>query len=343
MSRAVLQELRSHHAFDPTPRFHDLGVYHVPFDSMHGTNRVEHRLRQGALNGERIALIAESGCGKSSVISHVLGPTSEQVAPILVPVHGLEREAARAQCVADAILLELNRQAERAGRSPASTARVMGDRRSVTRQDNHERGAGVSLLGWLNAKIANQIVEQTTTTEANSLAAKVEVIHQCLAPIHADGLMPVVVFDDTDRWIGDTDAAIALGFFGNAIRWLSDLPVSVIVATHRNYLESSAQDEAHLTYLDTRVDIPRVPSIDELTRVLQKRVEAHTGNAQNVKDPARPGDAIDESAVARLFDLYEAGVPLRRVIQVAHIAVVEAVDSNSEVVTDHHIRAARHA
>lgn len=339
MSLTVLQILRARHAFDPTPRFEDLGVYHVPFDSMLGGGRVEGRLRDGTRSGERIALIGDSGCGKSSVISHVLGPIGEGVAPVLVPVHGLERDGMRAERIADAVLSELARQAEWVGRLPASTATVMGDRRSVTRQDSHERGAGVRLLGWLNAKIARQLVEQTTTSEANSLADKVEVIHQCLRPIHVDGLMPVFVFDDTDRWIGVADEDIVTGFFSNAIRWLTDLPVSVVVATHRHYLGPRGDDEGRLRFLDMRVDLPRVPSITELTRMLGKRVEA------NATDPApetcpQLSDAMEPSAVEKLFELYEAGADLRRVMQVAHIAVVDAVDNGSSTVTGHHIRAA---
>ena len=338
MRPTVLQALRARHVFDPTPRFEDLGAYHVPFDSMHQATRVEQRLSDGTRGGERIALIGNSGCGKSSVISHVLGPIAEGVAPVMVPVHGLAHDAARAQRIADAVLSELARQAEWAGRSPAGTARVMGDRRSVTRQDNRERGAGVSLLGWLNAGIARQIVEQTTTSEANSLADKVEVIHQCLDPVHADGLMPVFVFDDTDRWIGASDEHIVTGFFDNAIRWLTDLPVSVVVATRRRYLGS----EDRLRFLDTRVDIPRVPSITELGRILEKRVEAHTSDSADDACP-RLSDAMDKSAVEGLFELYESGADLRRVMQVAHIAVVEAADNGSRAVTGHHIRAAGHA
>ena len=81
--------------------------------------------------------------------------------------------------------------------------------------------SGVPLPLWLNASIAYQITEQTETSAANSLADKVEVITQCLDPIHADGLMPVVVFDDTDRWIGDVNAEVVAGFFGDVIRWFA--------------------------------------------------------------------------------------------------------------------------
>ncbi len=83
MTLARLKLLRDNYAFDATPKFNDVGVYHVPFESMSAGTPVERRFRDGALRGERIALIGDSGCGKTSLVSYVLGPTAESVAPIL--------------------------------------------------------------------------------------------------------------------------------------------------------------------------------------------------------------------------------------------------------------------
>ena len=128
--------------------------------------------------------------------------------------------------------------------------------------------------GWMvRAGIAEQIEKQTTTTEPNTLADKIEVIHQCLQPIHGDELMPVFVFDDTDRWTAAADETIVSGFFGNAIRWLADLQASVVVATHTRYLESTVENSNLLMFLDTKVELPRIPSVDQLARILHQRVQ----------------------------------------------------------------------
>ena len=89
MSSELLAHLAECVAFDGSPSFNDLGAYHVEFDQLTGSGRVEARLADAVRRGERTALIAPSGSGKTSVISHVLCPTVEGVAPIVIPVHSL--------------------------------------------------------------------------------------------------------------------------------------------------------------------------------------------------------------------------------------------------------------
>ena len=110
MTLSLLRSLRELYAFDSTPKFDDLGAFHIPFESMGTGPPVETRMHEGVLRGERIALIAESGCGKSSVISYLLGPAADAVLPVLMPVHALGQEAASADRVADMALAQLARQ-----------------------------------------------------------------------------------------------------------------------------------------------------------------------------------------------------------------------------------------
>lgn len=88
MSNQVLLDLQAAHAFDAAPLRHDLGIYHVPFGELTDVDSPEDRLRGVADRGERTVVVGRPGSGKSSLIEHVLGPTAERVAPILVPVSG---------------------------------------------------------------------------------------------------------------------------------------------------------------------------------------------------------------------------------------------------------------
>ena len=151
--------------------------------------------------------------------------------------------------------------------------------------------------------------------------------------------MPVFVFDDTDRWDRSTQSETVAGFFGEAIRWLTEMPASVVVATHSRYLQST-DSPALLEYLDTRVEIPRVPSSAQLRRVLERRVESNLDEESGAWDLE---EVVSEAAVRNLFCVYEAGVSLRRVLQIAHIALKEAVDAGDETVEGHHIQAALQA
>lgn len=259
MAFSVLRQLADRYAFDATPWFSDLGAYHVPFESMAGNTSVETRLSECAGRGERIALITESGCGKSSLVSHILGPTAESVAPIIVPVHSLGVDALRAESVADAILLQFERQVREVGRRLGGKTAAIGDRRDLVRRQSRTRGTDIGPK-WLRGRAAEQVELQIGSSQPIVLDEKSESIYQVLQAIQTDSLMPVFVFDDTDRWVGPSQSETVVGFFGEAIRWLTDMPTAVVVATHANYLESEEVGQGLLKYLDTPIEIPRVPS-----------------------------------------------------------------------------------
>ena len=324
--------------------FDDLGVYHVPFESMCEGERIETRLGEGALGGERIALIADSGCGKSSLISFVLGPMAEGVYPVRVPVHSLMQEAANPGRVADAVVSQLASDVELALGSTSDAASVGGSRREVTRSRGRTRKLRVGVpASPLRAEVAEEIGRQITTTHEIELPEKIEVIFQGLKPLHEDALMPVFIFDDSDRWSAPEEEGIVEGFFTEAIRWMTDLPAAVVVATHLHYLGSGRGGESLLQLLDTRVKLPRLPSADQLGRILMERICVHLGNVGAPDVPESLSDVVTDFAVDALFEQYAEGASLRRVLQVAHIALAEAADAGSEVISDHHIAAAAQA
>lgn len=327
MSAELLRHLADRYAFDSTPPFHDLGAYHVPFDDLTGRPTVERRLREAVIRGERAAIVASSGSGKSSVVAHVLGPSAVGVAPIVVPVRAVEPGGATSPSrVADELIAMLRRYAEEAlalsapERSRAEQA--TGQSRRVT--TGHARGAGVALaLGWLGPRLGREITRQTEHDELVTLREKTEVVDQLLRAVADDGLRPVLVFDDSDRWIGSTDKHLVAGFFGDVVRWAADLQAAMVVAVHDRYFQEVPRSEV-LQFLDTPVDLPRLAAPSQLTAILDHRVELNVVDSEFAD--ARSEDAFDRNAVEALFDVYEDGASVRRVIQLCHVALHEAVE-----------------
>ncbi len=341
VTHAVLRLLRERYAFDSTPKFDDLGVYHVQFESMSDGVRVETRLREGALGGERIALIADSGCGKSSVISFVLGPMAEGVYPILVSVHSLMQDAASPERVADAVISQLARDIQLVVNDSSDALHASGSRREVTQSGGRLRKVGVRApAGTLRAEVAEEIGRQITTTQQIELTEKIEVIYQSLRPLHEDSLMPVFVFDDSDRWSAPEEEGIVEGFFTEAIRWMTDLPAAIVVAMHSQYLNSGRGGSELLAFLDTKVELPRLPAAAQLGRILLERARVHVENEGALGAPPELTEIVTDSAIRVLFDQYDSGKSLRQVLQLAHHALAEATDAGAEALEDHHIVAA---
>lgn len=337
----MLRLLCERYAFDSTPMFDDLGVYHVPFESMRDGAPVETRLSEGALRGERIALIADSGCGKSSLISFVLGPTAEGVFPVRVPVHSLMQDAANPGRVADAVASQLASDVQLALGRTSDAPHVRGSRREVTRSRGRTRRLSVgNPAGTLRAEVAAEIGRQITTTHEIELPEKIEVIYQGLKPLHEDSLMPVLIFDDSDRWSAPEEDGIVAGFFTEAIRWMTELPTAVVVAMHSKYLDAGGGGEALLQFLDTRVELPRLPSAEQLGRILMERAHVHIDNEDSHAAPPAMEDIVADSAIHVLFDQYNSGKSLRQILRLAHQALAEATDAGAEVLEDHHIVAA---
>ena len=340
MSRDALRALVQERAFNATPRLDDLSALHVTFESMVPGCHVEGRLDGSARRGDRVALIAGSGCGKSSLVSYVLGPIATGVAPILVPVHALDSDARRAGSVADAVISQLRLQAEPGTAVAVELDRVQGHQREVAHSNSQVRGIAAGFMSWMSLARSREISQQTANYERIPLAAKVEVIEQCLRGIRSDALVPVCVFDDTDRWVDSEHRAVVNGFFGEGIRWLAELHASVVVATHARYLDGSQDAAETLTFLDTRVEIPQVPSVEQLARVLERRVQVHGAEPAGGDEVLSLAEVLTESAVQELYGQYRRRASLRAVLQIAHIALVEAADAGAYRITGHHIEAA---
>lgn len=340
MSLRILRELQAAHAFDPSPIRLDLGAYHVPFGQLAPGTSPEERLIGAAGRGERVAIVGRSGCGKSSLIQHVLGPAVPEIAPILVPVFGEPATIVTSvQAVAGLIIqtlvdhADLDDRARTQALGSASTRRIVP---STTRISGLTLGGG-----WMNVGIQADLKRQVPpgTDLPRTAQATLEVVHQLLATIQRDRLMPVLVFDDTDRWLRNVGGTVspqdlALAFFGRVLPELRQLPTGVVVAVHTNYLKDPQLANHLRASVETLIEIPELASEEALGKVIHSRIVTHT----SPDDPAAAAPlraVIGPSAVSHLHKRYQNELrgDLRDVLRTVHVAVTDACNGGFDTVT----------
>lgn len=328
-----LRLLADRYAFESSPTRHNLGALHVPFDELIQNGHTEARLDAAVRRREPVALIGTSGSGKSSVIAHVLGPLAEGVAPLFMPLAAMPYETIDTPGhLADHLLATITRLAG------VAAERIDEDLAPETTTVTKTRGVGIGLgWSWLRGEMARQVTRQTKLESRASFIDKTDALTQVLEIIADEHLQPALVFDDTDRWLGDQTGQLVERFFGEGVRWLLELPAALVVAVHPHYFQTLPQEEL-LQYVDTRVTIPRLDDAAAIESILRKRIEKYA----DVSDPDLVS-VLAPGASAAILDVYLERGSLRRALQVCHIALHDALSDSVPRISAHHIRAAANA
>lgn len=277
---------------------------------------------------------------RDGLTASVLGPLAEGVAPVVVPVARESFDVVREPRAMFAHLVAVV-----AGHAGDAALLDEGERERalarVTAQRPVGRAGGRSgrlTLRWMGAELGTELARQAGPQQwqERSATETLEVVHQMLEIIRREGLVPVLVFDDTDRWLAgsayrDPDVLVD-SFFGRVLPELADLRCSLVVAVHRRYLRDRATRRDVQRTLDTPVEVPALRSPAAVAGVVASRVRAHSPEGR----PAPPLDEVlTTAAVDRLFEHYARGLrgELRGVLRTVHTALAEACDGRSEAIT----------
>jgi hypothetical protein len=350
MSQKALAILRQGNALAQTLTFEELEAYHVPFDDLTGALSVEHQVEYWATCRGRIALIGDSGAGKSSVLASVFGALNESLPEGLVPTRipvGIAGEAT----IVDVggfgrhLVKHILTWAAPEALSDDERKGVNDQLAQMETRTGKRRRAGFSLgtgsLLPVDAKLSADLTGAASDFEAAlDNGDVVRAIKRLVALFRARNLEPFLVFDDTDAWLqlpGQEEAAekLATGFFGKNVRMLSrEIDCGFALAVHRSYLDLPAYQQVAESL--EAIEIPIFADADAAIRaILQRRIDVD-------KLGIRVEEAFDNSAITALAGSYLDVPDLRRVMATAGLAARKVYDnSDSEIVTEEAIIAAR--
>ena len=344
MTSELIPALRREAAFDPTPLPEDLAALHVPFDELHGTERVERALADAAAAADRIALIGAMGSGKSSVLSYTLTPTRGFAGlPISVAPESddtVSDPGAFAQHVVRVITTWAAEVELLSGEQRDELLRAVTDERVLlSRSKRTQVGVAVQLPWLLRGELARDVRRELEPAGElrRSAVEHLQALKRLTRLIRAIELEPLLVIDDSDRWLrrGEPRADIIAAFFGRVVRELAQLEIGFAVAVHENYVELPEYREAAPGVLSARVNVPRLSGAEQLERIIDHRVQAFTGEKRGT-------EILERDALERLWEFYKADAnqSLRTTLQILHTAVTEAALGEHESVSAGLIEAA---
>lgn len=238
MSFEQLEALRRARAFEQAPVRSELHELHVPFDRLidggGGPGPWEASLDAALRRRERVAVIGASGNGKTSLMQYVLRPTVDVLAPLPIDLLWEDRTTVTEPAAFAAhFVARVHRYVQTAlPRIAADAAALAGGGRG------RARSSGLRLtLPWLSGVELASEIESASEPTARSGADHVEAAQGLLQLIRHAGLQPVLVLDDTDKWVRDTgggdDEQLRQGFFTRIVRLLAeDLGCAAVVAVH---------------------------------------------------------------------------------------------------------------
>jgi hypothetical protein len=350
MSQEALAALREGNALAQTLTFEELEAYHVPFDELTGDSAVEAELEYWAGRCGRIALIGDSGAGKSSVLASVFGAFSEQIPEHLVPTR---IPVALADSAAITGVADFGRHIVRHILNWAAPELLQSQEREelerrladLERRSGRRRRAGFSLgpgqLLPINLGFSGDVTGAASDFETQLQSGDVvRALKRLIALFRARDLEPFLILDDTDAWLqlpGQQEEArdLASGFFGSNVKMMSrELDCGFAVAVHRSYLSLPAYQE-----IADSLEPIDLPVLDDppaaITAILQRRMDVDELDIS-------VEDAFSEGALEGLAGIYSDVPDMRRVMAVAGLAVRKAHDDEeATLVTKEAIIAAR--
>lgn len=326
----LLPRLVEFHAFDPMPLPGARSDLYLPFEQLVGRN-VESALRANAEAVQRTAVVGPVGCGKSSLIEFAFRSIGEEFAPIWVSAaHENDRTVQQPSEFARHIIrivVGWAREADRMDPRQRKQFLVETSRSLPARTDTRQHSFGLkAALSWLTPQYTREVTETLAEPEIErSQAVVIESLDRLVEVIHSQlGRVPVIIIDDSDRWLRGGREASVEPFFRETCRMLAERNWAVVLAIQPEYQEAAGFQEAMSEgYINRSIAVPMLPDPATLGRLLNYRI-------RECVDGAELNDVFTSAAIEHLYQRYANGGSLRSALTVVDQALSTTIDGRRD-------------
>lgn len=321
MSAESLGLLADEDALWPAQRFAELAADHLALRELTGHD-LEAALKRSLVDLDRCAtVIGPSGAGKSSLIAAIAEQLPDDRPVLRIPVATLREAAVDNVEFLRHLLLESRRlfdaHADRTLRDKLDEAAT-----SSTTRVRRTGGLGVAFqlppIKGVGVELAGQLRSATEGAERERHASDLrEMLDGLLRLFASKRLSPVLVFEDTDQWLGrdDRGSKVANAFFAGPLRMLArEIEVTTVVAVHPYH----GRLDGYRSLRDC-LDEHHLPALRPPRLALEK-IFAHRARCAGVDDPI--DDLLTRDALVRLEGEYDRDRNLRRTLLIAHLALL---------------------
>ena len=333
MSPEQLIAVAERAVFRPRSRPWELHELHVPFDVLSDSHSYERQAITRITQGTCVAVIGQSGAGKSSVIAWLCNQLPASHVALRIPVTGVEDpgsvgEVARLalSITLDQIILDANDQTQlQHARADATTAR-----RTPTGFSAKLGGGAIPAEVGINTASLQEEFTHNRLDGDHLLA-----LNGRLLPVLAEaGITPVFVFEDTEATVGAADdRQRAEAFFAGPLSAFVDqidAPTLVAVQTH---LIDGSRAFSRLAPVIERLTIPL------LGQHARRVIDSILGRRLELSGLNHVTDLFDAAALDELADFYQLSAgDIRRLLAAAHEAAEHAAADQGDRINLAHIR-----
>lgn len=333
---SVLHDIRARGAFRE-PQFVDLGLAHVPFDTLTGGDAVEGPMLEAVRSGSSAAIVGARGSGKSSVLAWLCRQLPDDHVAIRVPVVGMDDPSDPA--VLGSVALGAALEAARANevdvsgyqREAIESARADDVTRRPGRTSRIAKLGGGPVPAEVSAQLESLEIEYSRGKQP---ADRLYGLDRLLAVFNYHGRVPVLVLEDTEAALGaGVDDATRDRFFTNSLKLLvREIETPTIIAVQDHFTELEAYADLRPYLFETTIPSLAARTVDGLRTIVAHRLEFF-GIGIQVEN------LIADEALAALASLYgKKDGSIRHVLAALEVAAAAAIDTDANRLQAGHVR-----